>query len=169
MSFKITEFTSISFSWLRYLFRVVFVFLLSTLVIGVEIITRFQVGCCLLIKYFIFFNFSYVTSLFLQRASFVPLCIMTLSLSGVSGKEGAISFYLNHSALGLGKTNFHLSVSWQLTSFKPAIIESPTFSVVPGFHSSVSVLLSVQLLDSVDTSDCVVGNIGGVSDCFVDL
>ena len=50
----------------------------------------------------------------------------------------------------------------KLASLKPAIIESSTISVVLGFHSSASVLLSV-LLVGLYVSDFALANIGGVS------
>lgn len=55
-----------------------------------------------------------------------------------------------------------------LDSLRLATIEFPTISVVPGFHSSVLVVLLV-LLVVVDISDFVVGSICGISDDLINM
>lgn len=55
-----------------------------------------------------------------------------------------------------------------LDSLRLCTIEFPTISVVPGFHSSVLVVLLV-LLVVADISDFVVGSICGISDDLINM
>lgn len=149
LSFKITEFTSTSF---------------GVEIIGVEINLPLQAGFCPLIRYIKFFNYICMSSSFLQGTSFVPICIMMFS--GFFRKQLNVKEIIQ--LWSWAKTNFHFLFLDSFASLRTAIIDSRTRSVVLVFHFSASMLLSV-LLVRLNISGCVLVNVGGVSDCFVDL
>ena len=117
-----------------------------------------------LIRYIKFFNYICMSSSFLQGTSFVPICIMMFSdffRKQLNVKE-IIQLW------SWAKTNFHFLFLDSFASLRTAIIDSRTRSVVLVFHFSASMLLSV-LLVRLNISGRVLVNVGGVSDCFVDL
>ena len=166
-SSKIREFTSNPVSLSKYVFRMVLSLLLSNLLTGIEINISLQAGCCL------FLDFSYlifcICYLYFCREHFLYLHWWQYCPVFLPEKE--LNNSVDCSVLQLEKKTkriFTFSFLDSLAPLRPTFIESPTISVVLDFHSSASILLSV-LLVRLYTLDCVLGNIRGASDCFVNL